>query len=174
MTIFSRQVHRFSLMTYDYSNPNKPGPNSPVDWIRTSVEHLSKGLSKDIRAKLLVGLNFYGNDYLQGGGGGAILGHQYAELLAAHKPALTWNAQYEEHVFTYTTNRQKHTVYYPTVTVRASIFFFFFFFSFFPQLKLNAHALQSIQRRFDLAKELGVGISVWEIGQGLDYWYSMF
>ena len=132
MTIFSRQVHRFSLMTYDYSNPNKPGPNSPVDWIRTSVEHLSKGLSKDIRAKLLVGLNFYGNDYLQGGGGGAILGHQYAELLAAHKPALTWNAQYEEHVFTYTTNRQKHTVYYPTVTVRASIFFFFFLFFFSP------------------------------------------
>ena len=36
-TDFSRLVESvdyFSLMTYDYSSPARPGPNSPLDWVR--------------------------------------------------------------------------------------------------------------------------------------------
>lgn len=50
-----------------------PGPNSPVEWLQQCVELLcDKGKNRE---KILLGLNFYGNDYMPGGGG-PILGSQ--------------------------------------------------------------------------------------------------
>ena len=31
------QVDFFSLMTYDYSSPQRPGPNSPIDWVAMTL-----------------------------------------------------------------------------------------------------------------------------------------
>lgn len=98
---------------------------------------------------MLLGLNFYGNDYLMPSGGRPLLGHEYIELLKQHDPTLIWNnvQRTKEHVFDYSKTGMHHEVYYPS--------------------------LDSIQQRLDLAKQYGLGISIWEIGQGLDFFYEL-
>ncbi|XP_062831881.1 chitinase domain-containing protein 1 isoform X2 [Anolis carolinensis] len=54
-------VDSFSLMTYDYSAPQRPGPNSPLPWMRACVQMLDP--ESKWRNKILLGLNFYGMDY---------------------------------------------------------------------------------------------------------------
>ena len=62
----SDSVDYFSLMTYDYSSPQRPGPNSPIDWVRKCVETLDPHSYH--RSQILLGLNFYGYDYTSEGG----------------------------------------------------------------------------------------------------------
>lgn len=58
-------VDGFSLMTYDFSGPQSPGPNAPLNWVRTSLSMLVGDSDAQNHArKILLGLNFYGNDFL--------------------------------------------------------------------------------------------------------------
>ena len=52
-----------------------PGPNSPLSWMKKCVENLVPNPNSPNRKKILLGLNFYGNDYTPGGGG-PIVSHQ--------------------------------------------------------------------------------------------------
>lgn len=138
-------VDSVSLMTYDYSNPSKPGSNSPYEWVKRCVEYLAPERD-ETRRRILVGLNFYGNDYFTGGAN-AVLGPQFIDIITNHKVQFEWDERDREHRFTYKSGIGDHVVYYPT--------------------------LKSIHERLKIIEDLGAGISIWEIGQGLDYFYDL-
>ncbi|KAF5953192.1 hypothetical protein HYC85_011136 [Camellia sinensis] len=85
---------------------------------------------------------------LSGLGGGAITGRDYLSLLEQHKPSFQWEKNSAEHFFIYSDNQHvKHAVFYPS--------------------------LMSISMRLEEARSWGAGISIWEIGQGLDYFFDL-
>ncbi|XP_058225662.1 uncharacterized protein LOC131334578 [Rhododendron vialii] len=149
----SDAVDGFSLMTYDFSGPQRPGPNAPLKWVRSTVQLLLGPTSNGARIlahKIFVGLNFYGNDFSlsEGLGGGAIIGSDYLSLLELHRPLLQWDENSAEHFFIYSDDKHvRHAVFYPSLT--------------------------SIAMRLEEARSWGAGISIWEIGQGLDYFCDL-
>uniref|UniRef100_A0A182STW2 Chitinase domain-containing protein 1 n=1 Tax=Anopheles maculatus TaxID=74869 RepID=A0A182STW2_9DIPT len=143
-------VTAFSLMTYDYSSVQRPGANAPLYWVRNAIQHIcpdgTEGM-REKRAKILVGLNMYGSDFTPNGGQ-PIVAHEYLTLLKHLKGHLTYDEHDVENFFEVKTSNGRHMVFYPT--------------------------LFSIDERLKLARELGTGISIWELGQGLDYFYDLF
>ncbi len=51
-------------------------------------------------AKVLMGLNFYGNLYKKLGEGGPIIGHEYLDILDRERPPIAWDAAAAEHLAT--------------------------------------------------------------------------
>lgn len=137
-------VSGFSLMTYDFSSIHRPGPNAPIRWIEDCVKLLAP--NEERRDKLFTGLNFYGYDYTPSGGG-AIIGNDYIRLLKEHKNKMEKDEKSGEHFFEIKQDDGKHVIFYPT--------------------------LYSINERIKLINELETGVSVWELGQGLPYFFDL-
>ncbi|KAG0555859.1 hypothetical protein KC19_11G008800 [Ceratodon purpureus] len=148
MTVLGNSIDGLSVMTYDFSGPNRPGPNAPAPWIDSTLQNLRATYeNNDAAPEVLLGLNFYGNDFTLPQGGGPIIGHQYVALLDKHKPSISWDEESAEHYFLYDGDDAKHVVFYPT--------------------------LASISARLNTAMDVGSGLSIWEIGQGLEYFFDL-
>lgn len=97
-----KHIYKFSLMTYDFSNIQRPGANSPLYWIRRSIEHITPSGSDvnlvEKRMKILMGMNMYGNDYTPDGGGPIVAG-EYLSLLKHLKRRLTYDERDVENFF---------------------------------------------------------------------------
>lgn len=94
-------VTAFSLMTYDFSSIDRPGPNAPKYWVRQAVRHICPDGVPNVaqkRQKILIGLNMYGNDFTTEGGG-SIVGRQYLEFVRGLQARLQWDEKDEENYF---------------------------------------------------------------------------
>ncbi|CAM9156367.1 unnamed protein product [Ectocarpus fasciculatus] len=157
-------IHRFSLMTYDYRPSDIPQgashgqrrggggvPNSPLSWVRECVETFAPGgPGSELREKTLIGLPFYGYD-----NGRAITSGDVVSLLSGGNVlpgGLEWDSEWREHILSFRERgdvggMEEHVATFPT--------------------------LAFIQERIDLASELGVGVALWELGQGMPYWFDL-
>ncbi|KAI8098413.1 glycoside hydrolase superfamily [Gilbertella persicaria] len=164
----AKYVDRFSLMTYDYSShdPNG-GPSSPIEWVMDNIEYLT---DKDNRNKFLVGLNMYAMSYLQTRAPEPLVLKTVLEKLAEQPneiddelldekdsnkkdsmdEELNWDKDSQEAWFVDIDEdgTRQGTIWMPT--------------------------LRSIRNRVRLAEDYGVGLALWEVGQGLDYFYDLF
>lgn len=147
LAALSKHVDLFSFNTYDYSPPTTAGPNAPYDWVHATLAALRPTAAQ--RAQLLLGLNFYGTLYGPAGGT-PIVASQYLDVLRTHRAEMdvTWNARAREHALRFrAADGHQGTLYYPTQ--------------------------RSIAERVALARELGSGLCIWELGQGLDHFVDV-
>ncbi|CAF0839629.1 unnamed protein product [Brachionus calyciflorus] len=145
-------IDGFSLMTYDYySHSSKIAPNAPIDWVQKNVEYFTD--KPEYREKLYLGLNFYGMKFETDKKGRPVsqpeplVGNSFIEFLKSNQVDFKYDEESEEHICISTNESKQTLVFYPT--------------------------LHSIQKRIELAEMLGTGLSIWELGQGLDYFYDL-
>lgn len=144
-------VAGFSIMTYDYTRMAKPGPSSPFKWMKEAVKKFRRNLPDSDHGKILIGLNFYGMLFVDKRAE-AITGEEFIKEISAGGVTSTWDRSHREHTFLVQSFNavgvmSKQSIAFPT--------------------------LQSINDRVEYAKQIGVGIAIWELGQGLEYFFEL-
>ena len=143
-------VRGLVLMTYDYSvNRGKQGPNAPFDWLTQLAKDLDKRLNGKYANRVMIGLNFYGYRFEGPQGVEAVIGDQMVELMKKEGDDWQWEWDKEsmEHVLVHKEDATKR-IFYPT--------------------------LNSVAMRIEMVSiETKFGISIWELGQGMEYFTDL-
>ena len=142
----------FILATANFSAiRGEPGPTAPLAWMRDALGRLGADAEPEALPKLMATLPLLGWDFtLPSGPKAPVDSQRYLELLEEHDPKLDWHAEAAEHVFAYRgggAENEKHSVYYPS--------------------------LKGLAERLGMLRALGVGVAVWELGTGLDYFWDL-
>jgi chitinase domain-containing protein 1 len=82
----------------------------------------------------------------------------YIDLLKQPSADVKWNKPAAEHY---------------VETKYVFVYFTYFIFNFRTQRAFYP-SLVSIEMRLKLAQELNIGVAIWEMGQGLDYFFNLF
>jgi chitinase domain-containing protein 1 len=156
-------VDYFVVMTYDHAGAmGREGPNSPLLWIKEVVRELLSDTQYDykgddldeivdreelkkVRArKILMGLPFYGYKFSHAHAPEASTASNYLDLLMKeNRSSISWDEHSKEHRLVGSSG----TLWYPSIL--------------------------SLLYRLQLAEEEGVGIAIWELGQGLDQFFDV-
>jgi len=139
----AKSVHKVIVMTTDFSG-ERPGPSAPLGWQMRAVEKLCN--ESELRKKLMLTVAFEGH-HLRGKQKSELPGKKFVELLSKHKPTIKWDSKSEEHVAVFKADGATNLLNYPT--------------------------LLSLTRRIAIAQQLGVGLAVWDVGQGLNYFFDL-
>jgi chitinase domain-containing protein 1 len=154
------EVDYFSVMTYDHAGAvGREGPNSPLPWMEEVVgglvldtkddfEYVGDDLDEEVdredrekvRArKILMGLPFYGYRFSRARAPEAYTASNYLDLLKKEsRSSISWDEHSKDHRLV----GSGGSLWYPSML--------------------------SLLYRLQLAEEKGVGIAIWELGQGLD------
>jgi len=140
--------------TRDFSRA-EAGPAAPLPWVRESVERLLAGTNTDqagFRAEqLLLEIPTYGRAFPEERGGGGdsggrvVLAAETVKALARQRPPLVWDNETAEHSANLTKSR----------------------------VHLSVPTLAFVVKRLRLARSLGIGVALRELGSGLDYVFDL-
>lgn len=150
-------VDGLSIMLYDAA-VSGPSPNAPLPWQEKNLRMLLEEGTADEDAPpawsgaVLMGVPFYAYDFTEHVQTGtqdvaALTCESVLALLGRHQPPLEWHAEAAEHSATFRAGTTRHTIFFPTPS--------------------------SFAARLELALRLGVGVSIWELGQGMDAFFDL-
>eukprot|EP01064_Diplonema_japonicum_P034634 TRINITY_DN7246_c0_g1_i1.p1 TRINITY_DN7246_c0_g1~~TRINITY_DN7246_c0_g1_i1.p1 ORF type:complete len:383 (+),score=51.96 TRINITY_DN7246_c0_g1_i1:52-1200(+) len=165
-------INKFVLHLYNFTSPVlDEGPAAPMEWFVDMIKAWQLDTRRDADSLVIITLNTYGREYRTGHGFDAegyelaqgeptdeagrptrwdVTGEQYTTILNTTDVTHQWDPLHQEHHVSFTTlEGEDHTVYYPS--------------------------LRSIKARLDHVSKgtSKMGIGLWNLGTGLDYFYNL-
>ena len=119
---------------------------SPMPGLDATIEWLKS--SRINPKKFIAGFPFFGFDYGNGSGREYVTGQDFINTLSKYKVTPVFLKEYQETAYFYSKDRASHTLYYPSIS--------------------------DLYARFEKTVSTGIaGFGIWELAQGLPYFYDL-